>query len=233
MRLPWSALAASLIVAVVLFGGGFLAGRASVVPDVQELRDSLAVWRDHRKQDAAALDSFRLLVMDERGKFALAEAEASKWRGIAAARTTVADRHRARADSMARELADATTPEDSLKACIAEVTARRSECAEVRAANGALLAAAAADSAAKAALRRESAAHLGQRARDSTRLAEADGLIGRLEKAVGGCRVPLVGLPCPIPVAGYNVTRQELEAGAVVPFKVGRFRVGASVTWSP
>jgi hypothetical protein len=223
---PWLFLA-------IVAAGAFLAGRWSVVPDDQELRDSLAVWREHRKQDAAALDSSRRVIVAARELAATQEAEATKWRSIAAARVVVADRERARADGFARQLAEATTPEDSLKACIAEVTARRSECAEVRATNGALLEAAAADSAAKDVLRTENAAHLGQRGLDSTRLAESDGLIVRLEKAAGGCRVPLLAFPCPIPLAGYNVTLRKVEGGAIVPFKLGRFRVGASVTWSP
>jgi hypothetical protein len=45
-----------LVVALIAVGI-FLAGRWSVVPDDQELRDSLAVYREHRKQDKAALDS--------------------------------------------------------------------------------------------------------------------------------------------------------------------------------
>lgn len=221
------------VVIALLAVGAFLAGRASVVPDDQELRDSLAVWRDHRKDDATFHDSTRAVILAERERWAAAEQEGTRWRTIANARDRTITDLRQRADAASRELADATTPADSLRACMTELVLRRSECAETARQNGDLRRAAEADSTAKEALRKENAAHLGQRGRDSLRLREADGLIAKLEKAAGGCRIPLVGVPCPIPLGGYNVTRKDFEAGAVVPFKLGRFRVGASVTWSP
>jgi hypothetical protein len=221
------------IVAVVALVVGFLAGRASVVTDDQELRDSLAVYREHRRQDAEALDSSRNVILAARAMADMAEQESVKWRNIAAARQVVANRFRDSADAAGRRLAEATTPEDSLRACIPELLARRSECAALRETNTALVVAAQQDDSVKQALRRETAAHLGQRGRDSTRLREADGLINRLEKAAGGCRIPLVGLPCPLAVAGYNVTLSRFEGGVGLPVKVGPIRGVAMVTWSP
>jgi hypothetical protein len=217
----------------VLLLVGFLAGRASVRVDDRELADSLAVWKEHRKQDDAVLDSTRAIVLAERARGDSAESAASHWRSIADARNrTIADL-RQRADAAGRDLANATTPADSLKACMVELVLRRGECAETARQNDDLRRAAQADTAAKAALRRENAAHLTQRGRDSTRLAEADGLIVRLEKAAGGCRVPLVGLPCPLAVAGYNLTVSRFAFGGGLPVKLGPIRGVAMVTWSP
>jgi hypothetical protein len=195
---------------VGLLATGFVVGRLSVRVDDQELRDSLAVYRDHRKADAKALDSSRAVILAAQDAAQRWEEEAARWNGLAAARVVAADRYRDRADSLARALATATTPEDSLRACIAEVTARRSECAEVRAANADLLTAAAADDSVKRALRQENAAHLGQRARDSTRLAEADGLVTKLEKNARGCRLPLVGFKCPAASATWDFKEPEI-----------------------
>ena len=218
------------IVALVLGVGAFLAGRASVRVDDPELRDSLAVYRQHRKDDAKALDSSRAVILATHDAAERWESEAARWQGLAAARVVVADRHRNRADSMARELANATTPEDSLRACIAEISARRSECAEVRAANADLLTAAAADDSVKRALRQETAAHLGQRTRDSTRLAEADGLVTKLQRNALGCRVPLIGMPCPTAIANYELTGKAFSFGGGVPVK--RW-LTLSLTWTP
>jgi len=40
------------------------------------------------------------------------------------------------------------------------------------------------------------------RARDSSQIASAESVIGRLERAARGCRVPLVGLRCPVGAIG-------------------------------
>jgi hypothetical protein len=221
-----------LVVALIAVGI-FLAGRWSVVPDNQELRDSLAVWRDHRKDDATFKDSTRAVILAERERASAAEQESAKWKNIAAARQVVADRFRDSADAAGRRLAEATTPEDSLRACIPELLARRSECAALRETNGALVEAAQEDSAVKQALRREAAAHMGQRNRDSTRLAEADGLIARLEKAAGGCRVPLAGIPCPEALVLYSFDDRALRIGATFPVKLFGFRVNAGGATKP
>jgi hypothetical protein len=221
-----------LVVALIAVGI-FLAGRWSVVPDDQELRDSLAVYREHRKQDKAALDSSRTVILAARAMAEMAEQEATRWRNIAAARQVVADRHRERADSASRALAEARTPEDSLKACMVELVSRQSECAALRETNTALVVAAQQDDSVKQALRRETAAHLGQRNRDSVRLAEADGLIVRLEKAARGCRLPLVGAPCPQALVLYSFDDRALRVGATFPVKLFGFRMNAGGATKP
>lgn len=207
------------LVVIVVLAAGFFAGRASVRVDDRELADSLAVWRDHRRADAAEDDSTRQLLAALRDTARLALEEAARWRASAAARTALADRHRARGDSLALVLAGATTPEDSLRACMAEVTERRGECADLRAANGALLQAAAADSAARAAVQAENAALLLRAGRQDARLSEADGLIRKLERNVRGCRVPLIGIPCPTGLATYSTSRRAFDLGGGIPIR--------------
>lgn len=216
--------------AVVLLAVGFVAGRASGGVDDRALRDSLAVYRDHRTADRAALDSSRLVIAAAQLQTRQAEADAAEWRAKARAGTTRANQHQARADSLFQVLALAPTAADSLPILVRACTELRQECAALRAVNADLSLAIEADSVAKNGLRRELGAHLQQRGRDSTRLGEADGLIRKLAKAARGCRYPFVGFPCIEGVASYSLDDQAFRFGGSVPLKLGPLgRVNLSI----
>lgn len=237
----------TIVAIVVLTIGSFLAGRWSVVPDDQKLRDSLAVYRILRSQDKTTREQLlrdlatehSLRVKLDSSVLRLTESSARLIAG--AARTMVtANETKARTDSILASLRNARTPAESIAVLTMACSERENECALVRKANDSLFRAtdsltAAEDSAKRTieSFRRDSTKLVDRIKNDSTRLVQADRLIGDLEKAAGGCRVPLAEFPCPIPFGSYNVTVSKFEGGAIIPFKIGRFRVGGGITWSP
>lgn len=226
---------------------GFLAGRASGRVDNQKLRDSVAVWKDNRKQDKAANEQLQRDLAVEHGLRAQSESatlrltESAARLVAGAARTMVtANETRARADAILASLRNARTPAESIAVLTMACSERGNECTLVRKANDSLFRATdsltiAGDSAKKtiASFRRDSVKLVDRIRQDSTRLKEADGLITMFERNARGCRIPLIDFPCPVPVAGYNVTASRFEAGAGVPLKIGPFRIVAALTWSP
>lgn len=215
----------------VAAGIGFLVGRASGGVDDRELRDSLAVYRAQRTQDRVALDSSRTRINGLAAFVATVNAEAERWRSRALASEARGNVHRGKADSLLALLAIARTPQDSNAILVNACTERGLECAAIRTANAELKEAAGKDSLAKRTLREEIGVHLDQRRRDSTSLANADGLITKLAKAARGCRLPLIGLPCPEPLGSYSLDDRVIRVGGLVPVKLGRLgRVNLSVT---
>lgn len=199
-----------ILAVVVLLIVGFFAGRASNRVDPGKLRDSLATYRAGMQQARAERDSlveaiiaFRLQAdsAEQRERQARARAALSAQNAIAAGR---------RADSLWAMLAMARTPADSNAILLPACLARAQECADLRRANGDLLTAVAQADTAKTALRGEIAAHQRTRNSDSTRLAQADRLINQLERAAGGCRVPLLDLKCPAFSATWDLDGLEL-----------------------
>ena len=230
-RLGW------VVIALVILGGGFLAGRASVRVDDQALRDSLAVYRHDSELQAKARDSLVLVILAARTKVDIAEGDAARARAQARQRERNAAAFGARADSLERLLASAQTPADSIPILIAACTERRLECAELRTANADLHEAIVKDSLAKAGLREEIAAHLRTRDADSTNAIRADRLIGQLEKQVLGCRLPLIGIPCPRAGADYSLTTKAVSVSGGFPVRLGKLPpFTASVSfqvWTP
>lgn len=219
------------IVLSLLVGAAiFLTGRASVRVDDQDLRDSLAVYRHQKGIDKEVRDSLVGVILVARTARDIAETDAVRARGAARQLTASAGRIGARADSLERLLASAETPADSIPILIAACTERRLECAELRRANDSLWKAAAKDSTAKATYRTEIAAHLLTRAADSLNAVRADRNINQLEKQVLGCRVPLIGMPCPTAIANYELTGKTFSFGGGVSVK--RW-LTLSVTWTP
>jgi len=212
-RLGW------VILAVIVGGVLFLAGRASVRVDDRDLLDSLAVYRSARDVNAKTRDSLVAVILTARDQVTEAESDAARARAAARQFTAAAGRSGARADSLERLLAGALTPADSIPILIAACTERRQECAALRVANDSLFRAATEDSTAKAGLRTEIAAHLRTREADSLNAVRADRLIGQLEKQVRGCRVPLVGFPCPAALLSYDLDAAALSAGGSIPLK--------------
>lgn len=202
-----------------MLGLGFVLGRMSGGVDDMDLRDSLAVYRHDRKQGEKQRDSLVAVILNARNQVADAEAAAVRANERARLRERNAAVFGARADSLERLLAGAQTPADSIPILIAACTERRLECAELRTANADLHEAIVKDSVAKAGLRQEIAAHLQTRATDSTNLLRADRLIGQLEKAARGCRIPLVGFPCPTGILNYDLDAGAVQAGAGFPLK--------------
>jgi hypothetical protein len=224
------------LVLALIAVGAFLAGRASNTPDIGKLRDTLVVLRSDvadyeraREADAKANDSLQRVIDAKDSFLRLAEAEGHRWRLAAARNQGVANRHGFRADSL--ELAG-----DTAAACLE----RKLECAALRKTNADLVRAGQADAMAKDTLRGKVLDYVARVERDSVRLFEADTLLSRsqrllteFEKAAGGCRIPLVSLPCPVPVAGWNFTASRFHFGGGLPVTIGRFRVVATATWSP
>jgi len=218
------------IVALVLGVGAFLAGRASVRVDDQDLRDSLAIYRHDSALQEKIRDSLVLVILTARTKVDLAEADAARARAQAQQRERNAAAFGARADSLEQRLASAQTPADSIPILIAACTERRLECAELRTANADLHEAIVKDSLAKAGLREEIGAHLRTRDADSTSAVRANRLIGQLQKQALGCHVPLIGMPCPTAIANYDLTGKGFSLGGGVPVK--RW-LTLSLTWTP
>jgi len=218
------------VLLVVLLGFGFVAGRASVRVDDQDLRDSLAIYRHDSALQKKVRDSLVLVILAARTKVDIAEGDAARARAQARQRERNAAAFGARADSLEQLLATAQTPADSIPILIAACTERRLECAELRTANADLHEAIVKDSLAKAGLREEIAAHLRTRDADSTSAVRANRLIGQLEKQSLGCRVPLIGMPCPTAIANYELTGKAFSFGGGVPVK--RW-LTLSLTWTP
>ena len=229
MRIPWGLIVGAAALVVV----GFFAGRASVRVDDQDLRDSLAVYRSHRKDDAAENARMRNALADEHAARVRSEAatlsltESAARLVAGASRTMVtANETRRRADSILASLRNARTAGDSIAILANACTERGNECALVRRANDSLFRATdslriAGDSSSRtiASFRRDSVTYVKRIARDSTRLAEADGLVTRLERNARGCRVPLVGFPCPTAIANYDLTSKAISFGGGFPIK--------------
>jgi len=204
---------------LVLVAVAFIGGRASVTGCDQKCTDSLAVYRVGKVADKVERDSIIRIISAVRVQAAAAESSAAVLRRQASRREAVAALFGARADSLERLLALATTPRDSARILGEACTERRNECEELRAANGDLTKAAALDDTTKQALRVEIAAHLVTRRSDSTRAVQADRLIGKLERSVRGCRVPLISVPCPTGVLSYDLDAKALNAGLGLPLK--------------
>lgn len=197
----------------------FMGGRASIRVSDPKLRDSLAVYRSDRKRSDKENDSLRLVILAART--AVLAAEGQRNRALVAAQQSErsAAQHGRLADSLKALLRFARTPEDSIRILGDACTEREHECADLRVSNDSLRAAVLADSLAKAGKDREIAAHLLTRKSDSTNQARADGLIGRLERQVRGCTLPLIGFPCPVGILDYNLDAKALNAGAGLPIK--------------
>lgn len=206
-----------LCLAVGVLASGFLAGRMSVRVDDQGLRDSLAVYRESRVLDRAALDRANAAIRQAAERVAVADAEADRLRVVAERSEARAAGHGRRADSLLALLPMARTAADSNAILVPACTERRQECAELRFAVDTLRGAAAEDSAAKAGLRTQLAVREEIRGRDSLALMRGERLIARLERNVRGCRVPLVATPCPAAQLSYDLTDRSFHAGAGIP----------------
>lgn len=216
-----------------VLGLGFVLGRMSGGVDDRDLRDSLAVYRHDRKAGEKVRDSLVAVILTARDQVTEAEAAAARANERARLRERNAAVFGARADSLEKLLASAQTPADSIPILIAACTERRLECAELRSANADLHEAIVKDSAAKAGLREEIAAHLQTRTTDSTNLLRADRLIGQLEKAARGCRVPLIGMPCPVGVVNYDLSARSLSVGGGLPVKRWLTLSITTKVWAP
>jgi hypothetical protein len=224
------------LVLALIAVGAFLAGRASNTPDIGKLRDTLVVLRSDvadyeraREADAKANDSLQRVIDAKDSFLRLAEAEGHRWRLAAARNQGVANRHGFRADSL--ELAG-----DTAAACLE----RKLECAALRKTNADLVRAGQADAMAKDTLRGKVLDYVARVERDSVRLFEADTLLSRsqrllteFEKAAGGCRVPLAGIPCPEALVLYSFDDRALRIGATFPVKLFGFRVNAGGATKP
>jgi len=231
-----------------VLGLGFVLGRMSGGVDDQDLRDSLAVYREHRTTDKAENARMRNDLKDEHERRVRSEAvtlsltESAARLVSGASRTMVtANETKRRADSMFASLRNARTLKDTNDVLVAACTERGNECALVRRANDSLFRATAdlkkADSSSQqtiASFRRDSVTLTNRVARDSSRLDEADGLIVQLQKAARGCRVPLVGIPCPMGTVNldFDGTNRTLSIGAGMPLKLWDAlpRINLSVT---
>ncbi len=213
------ALKTAAVVALVALVAGFFTGRSSVRVDDQKLRDSLAVYRTDRKHSELERDSLRGVILVVRTVVSAAEHDRDAALRRAGVRTAAAALSGARADSLERLLRTALTPAESLRACVLALDQRRNECAEIRQVNGELRTAIEQDSLAKAGLRAEIAAHLQTRRSDSANLVRSDGLLRQLEKNARGCRIPVLGFPCPTGVVNYDLAQKSLQVGGGLPVK--------------
>lgn len=198
---------------LVLIALAFIGGRFSVTGCDQKCTDSLAVYRVAKLANQAERDSMVRIISAVRVQAAAAESSAAVLRRQAQRREVVAALFGAKADSLERLLALATTPRDSARILGEACTERRNECQELRGANADLTKAASEDEKAKQAMRAEIAAHLVTRGSDSTQAVRADRLIGKLERSVRGCRLPLIGFPCPVGQLSYDLDAKALNAG--------------------
>lgn len=213
-------LVAALVVALVLVGGGFLAGRASVQVDDAELRHRAENYRAARDNLAKFWTDLHKRYEERGRRIDSLEVVSSALRQSAARREARADERGRRADSL--EFAG-----DTLAAC----AERREECRELRGALADMKEGARADDSTKRELRRQLADLREGRARDSSLALTADTLVADFEKRAGGCRIPLLGASCPVAVVDWNLTDKLLTLGPGIPFKVGRFNVTGSVSW--
>lgn len=210
---------------------GFVAGRASGGVDDPRLRVELEEWKRDVRTAVAQRDSGRTIIDGLRRFVASVNAEAETWRTRALVAERKGDQHQRRADSLLALLATAPTPRDSNAILVNACTERGLECAAIREANAGLKQAAEKDGLAKVKLGQEIAEHMEQRARDSAQLVRGVALVRTLEKAVRGCRLPLVGLPCPVAVAEYSLDDRAFRMGGAMPLKLGPLgRVMLSIT---
>ena len=226
------------IVAPVLGVGAFLAGRASVRVDDRKLLDSLAVYRAHRKDDAAENARMRNALADEYSARLRSEAatvsmiESAARLVSGAAKTMVSANEKQRlADSLLASLKHARTAGDTITILTNACTERGNECALVRRANDSLFKAADSLSGANdeskqtiASFRRDSATLVKRINRDSLRLRTADSLLTQFEKNARGCRIPLIDFPCPVGTVSYDLEEpgklsDALKCSAGFPIK--------------
>lgn len=209
---------------------GFLGGRASVHLDDEQIRQELADYRSSLKTLSLYwLDLWKRFA--ERGeKIVEAERRGARARSQADRHLASADSAKAIADAAEGELAGAKTMEDLLRSALVALGARGTECKQCRSANDSLKSAAREDSTAKTELRGQLAELIGGHERDSTAIATGKTLIGKLERQVRGCRVPILKFPCPEPMGGLEVTNMTFDAGLAMPVDLGPFRVRFFVT---
>jgi hypothetical protein len=240
MKIPFGTI--GIVTGVLIVG--FVLGRLSSRVDNQKLRDSLAVYREHRKEDLAENIQIRqdlvrehnLRVKYEDATLRLTENAERLISG--ASRTMVsANETRRRADSIMANLRNAKTARDTADILTNACAERSKECVLVRQAHDSLKLATDSLKSAQnsseatiASFRRDSTTLINRINRDSTRLAEADGLIMKLQKAVTGCQVRLIRIPCPIGIANYSITDKTFSFGGGIPVKRW-FTI--SVTWTP
>ena len=225
-----SKLTGRIVLAVLVGLGIFLAGRASVHVDDEQLRQELAEWRASTKQLAGWwVELFRRNAASD-VRVAALETTNAQLRRSADRHVASADTAAAAADAFARLRAAATNPRDSLLACAGEVTALRSSCSELRSANADLRSLVANDSSVKQEFRGQIAGLLEGHQRDSTAIAGGRTLLGKLEKQVRGCRIPWVRFPCPELLGGLELSHLTLDAGVAMPVDLGPFRIRLFVT---
>jgi len=208
---PWMQLVGIIVVGVLLV---WCLGRGGLDAETKAELD--------RYRSAAALveaerDSLRGVVRAALIRAEQAESASAEWRRRAGISVVRANRFRASADSLDQLLAGATTAEDSLPILVRACEDRKRECAELRVANAQQDSALVEADASIGNLRATIGAQGRRIALDSTRLGQADHLIGRLARAARGCRVPLIGVPCPVGVASYDLDTRGLHAGVGLP----------------
>jgi len=191
-----------------LMAAGFVIGRmsggdAGLRRAVQDYRDSAAVWREERaalgRTVAARGDTIRRL-----------DSSVVRLRVMAAGERREAALAKLAADSLRAIRLATTDPVLRLQACEAEVVEREREATACGRAVGQLEVAL--DTAQEGAARRDLTITdlVRGRARDSSQIASAESVIGRLERAARGCRVPLVGLRCPVGTVSWDTGEIEV-----------------------
>jgi len=215
MKWPWW-------VALVAVIAGFFAGRASVRIDDDQLRLELAEYRSslHRLADSWVGTWQRLAARDQR--IATLERSAAALRAQAGRHMANADTAKADADQLEAELAVATDTATKLTKTLAALAARGVECRECRAANDKLRQAARDDDSTKTELRGKVADLVQGHGDDSTAIAKGQRLIGQLEKQARGCRLPLIGFPCPRAGADYSLTTKAFSVFGGFPVRLGK-----------
>jgi hypothetical protein len=208
---PWMQLVGIIVVGVLLvwcLGRGGL--DAETKAELDRYRASAPLVEIER-------DSLRGVVAVALQREEAAESASARWRRQAQSSVARADRFRASADSLDQLLVGALTAEDSLPILVQACEDRKRECAELRVANAQQDSALVEADASIGNLRATIGAQGRRIALDSTRLGQADHLIGRLARAARGCRVPLIGVPCPVGVASYDLDTRGLHAGVGLP----------------
>ena len=208
----WTVLVMALVAA-------FIGGRASVRVSDPKLRDSLAVFKNDNRRLAMVNDSLARDAADSRTAELAANQRAEDWRRKATAHTAAADSSGAIADRAHATLAWAKTCADSVASLLTEAENRQTECTQLRAANADLLQSIGEEQAAKAEKDRQLRDANGRASNDSTQLGRATTLIGKLKHQVRGCRLPLIGVPCPTAIGSYDLTDRSFHAGAGIPVR--------------
>jgi hypothetical protein len=222
---PWMQLVGIIVVGVLLvwcLGRGGL--DAETKAELDAFRKNAPIIEAQRQALVAAITANiekRAALWEDN---AVLRRQSDYWRGQARLSLSRADVHNVIADSGARLLATAAGCQDSVSALLLERNARRSECAALRITiadqDTALAKADTAQWKADTARRVADSVIVDfrrLRAADSTELGVARPLIDRLARAARGCRVPLIGVPCPVGVASYDLDTRGLHAGVGLP----------------